>query len=53
VLGVTAAADSLPQAIHKAYDAVDTIHFDGAQCRTDIGAKGNLQMRAAAEAPRG
>ena len=53
VLGVTAAADSLPQAIHKAYEAVGTIHFDGAQCRTDIGAKGNLQMRVAAEAPRG
>jgi len=53
VLGVTAAADSLPQAIHKAYGAMVKIHFDGAHCRTDIGAKGNLQTRVAAEAPRG
>src|ERR1700680_4677442 len=42
VLGVTAAADSLPQAIHKAYEAVDRIHFDGAQWRSDIGTKGDL-----------
>ena len=47
VLGVTAAADSLPQAIHKAYEAVDKIHFDGAQYRTDIGAKGDLRRRVA------
>jgi len=53
VLGVTATAESLPQAIHKAYEATSKIHFDGAQCRTDIGAKGNLQTRAAAEASRG
>jgi phosphoribosylamine--glycine ligase len=53
VLGVTAAADSLPQAIHKAYEAVDRIHFDAAQCRSDIGAKGDLRTRLAAEAPRG
>jgi phosphoribosylamine--glycine ligase len=53
VLGVTAAADSLPQAIHKAYDAAGKIQFEGAQCRLDIGAKGNLQTRVAAEAPRG
>jgi phosphoribosylamine--glycine ligase len=53
VLGVTATAGSLPQAIHKAYEAAGKIHFEGAQCRTDIGAKGNLQTRAAAEAPRG
>jgi phosphoribosylamine--glycine ligase len=53
VLGVTAAADSLPQAIHKAYEAVDRIHFDAAQCRSDIGAKGDLRTRLAAEVPRG
>jgi phosphoribosylamine--glycine ligase len=53
VLGVTAGADSLPQAIQKAYEAVDKIHFDGLHCRTDIGAKGSLQTRAAAEALRG
>ena len=53
VLGVTATADSLQQAIHKVHEAVNTIHFDGAQCRTDIGAKGDLRTRVAAEAPRG
>ncbi len=53
VLGVTAAADSLPLAIQKAYEAAGKIHFDGAQCRTDIGAKGDLRTRVAAEAPRG
>ncbi|HEX4642356.1 MAG TPA: phosphoribosylamine--glycine ligase [Candidatus Acidoferrales bacterium] len=53
VLGVTAAAESLPQAIHKAYEAVDRIQFEGAQCRSDIGAKGDLRNRVAAEAPRG
>jgi phosphoribosylamine---glycine ligase len=53
VLGVTAAADCLPLAIRKAYEAAGKIHFDGAQCRTDIGAKGTLQTRAAAEAQRG
>jgi phosphoribosylamine--glycine ligase len=53
VLGVTASADSLPQAIHKAYEAVDKIDFEGAHHRTDIGAKGDLQKRAAAEVPRG
>jgi phosphoribosylamine--glycine ligase len=52
VLGVTAAADSLPQAIHKAYEAVHKIHFDGAQCRTDIGAKGDLRRSVVSEAPR-
>jgi phosphoribosylamine--glycine ligase len=53
VLGVTAAADSLPLAIRNAYEATSKIHFDGAYCRTDIGAKGDLQRKAMAEAPRG
>jgi phosphoribosylamine---glycine ligase len=53
VLGVTASADSLPQAIHKAYEAVGKIDFEGAHYRIDIGAKGDLQKRAAAEAHRG
>jgi phosphoribosylamine---glycine ligase len=53
VLGVTATAESLPQAIHQAYEAVDKIHFDGVQCRRDIGAKGDLRARVAAEASRG
>jgi phosphoribosylamine--glycine ligase len=52
VLGVTAAADSLPLAIQKAYEAAGKIHFDGAQWRSDIGAKGDLRTRAVAEAPR-
>ena len=53
VLGVTAAAPSLELAIQKAYNAVDKIHFEGAHFRTDIGAKGMIRMRAAAEAGRG
>ena len=52
VLGVTAAAGSLPLAIYKAYEAVDKIHFDGAQCRTDIGAKGDLRWSVPVETPR-
>jgi len=53
VLGVTAAADSLPHAIHQAYEAEGKIHFEGAQWRTDIGAKGDLQRNAMKERPRG
>ncbi|HLJ24936.1 MAG TPA: phosphoribosylamine--glycine ligase [Candidatus Acidoferrales bacterium] len=53
VLGVTSMAGSLPQAIQQAYQAVDKIHFDGAHCRSDIGAKGDLRARVAAEASRG
>ena len=37
VLGVTALGDSLRQAQRAAYDVVAQIHFDGMQCRTDIG----------------
>jgi len=37
VLGVTALGDSLRQAQRAAYTAVDDIHFDGMQFRTDIG----------------
>jgi phosphoribosylamine--glycine ligase len=53
VLGVTAAAESLEAAIRRAYAATCKIHFDGAQCRSDIGAKGDLRRSAMAEAPRG
>jgi phosphoribosylamine--glycine ligase len=53
VLGVTATADSLPLAIHKAYEAVNRIHFDGAHCRTDIGSKGDLRARIPVGAPLG
>ena len=39
VLGVTATAPTLEQAIQKAYADVRRIHFDGAHFRTDIGVK--------------
>ncbi len=52
VLGVTASADSLPQAIHKAYQAAGMIHFEGAQSRSDIGAKGDLRKWVPIEVPR-
>ena len=53
VLGVTAVAASLEQAIERAYGAVDKIHFDGAHFRTDIGAKGITRSRAAGDISRG
>jgi len=53
VLGVTATAPSLEQAIAKAYQAVDKIQFEGAHFRTDIGAKGLAKLLPAGEAPRG
>ena len=37
VLGVTAVADTLQDAIAAAYGKVDVIHFDNAFCRRDIG----------------
>jgi len=46
VLGVTEKADSLKEAIDKAYAAVEKIHFDNAYYRHDIGARA---MKAAAE----
>lgn len=39
VLGVTARGEDIPQAIKRAYQACDLISWDGAQYRTDIGAK--------------
>ena len=39
VLGVTAMADDLQQAVDKAYAAVENIHFEGAFFRKDIGLK--------------
>ena len=39
VLGATAVADSLESAIDSAYKMVETIHFDNAYYRHDIGAK--------------
>ena len=37
VLGVTAVADTLPNAIEKAYQTVRTVHFGNAYYRNDIG----------------
>jgi phosphoribosylamine--glycine ligase len=53
VLGVTATAASLEQAIQSAYHAVGKIHFEGAHYRTDIGAKGITKSHAAGDAIRG
>ena len=39
VLGVTAVADSLSDAINDSYKMVERIHFDNAFYRHDIGAK--------------
>jgi len=39
VLGVTARGRDIPQAIERAYEACALIKWDGAQYRTDIGAK--------------
>ncbi len=52
VLGVTATGDSLSHAIQRAYRATGKIHFEGAQYRTDIGAKGDLRNSVTPEAPR-
>ncbi len=40
VLGVTASAGTLRNAIARSYQAVDRIRFDGMHCRRDIGRKG-------------
>jgi len=37
VLNVTATGKTLDQALHKAYNAIKLIHFDGMHYRTDIG----------------
>ncbi len=39
VLGVTALAPTLPEAINRAYEAVEKIQFEGAHYRKDIGHK--------------
>jgi phosphoribosylamine---glycine ligase len=53
VLGVTATAEVLEQAVRKAYEAVGKIHFECAHYRTDIAARGISRSRAAVEVPRG
>ncbi len=39
VLGAVAVAETLPEAIDRAYALADRIHFDNAFCRRDIGAR--------------
>lgn len=39
VLGVSAMGDTLKQALDRAYEAIDKIHFEGKHYRRDIGAK--------------
>ena len=47
VLGVTAVADTLPEAISRAYEAVRLIRFEGMHYRTDIGRRGPGEARRA------
>ena len=44
MLGVTARADDLKAALAEAYAAADTIHFDGAFMRRDIGRRALAAM---------
>ena len=39
VLGVTEVADTLQEAVDKAYATMKTVHFDNMYYRKDIGAK--------------
>ena len=39
VLGVTAKAETLAEAVSKAYKAIESIHFDGMHFRKDIGSR--------------
>ncbi len=45
VLGVTSVADTLPEAIAASYAKVDTIHFENAFCRKDIGQRALKAMK--------
>ncbi len=45
VLGVTATADTLPDALQKAYAASENIHFDKLHKRSDIGARALAAMQ--------
>ncbi len=45
VLGVTSVAETLPEAIAASYAKVDTIHFDNAFCRRDIGQRALKAMK--------
>ena len=44
VLGVTATAATLPEAIRAAYTLVEEVHFENAYCRRDIGKKALAAM---------
>ena len=44
VVGVTATADTLPQAVARAYKAVEQVHFSNAYYRRDIGARALTAM---------
>ena len=44
VLGVTATADTLPEAIEAAYALTEEVHFENAYCRRDIGKKALAAM---------
>ena len=44
VLGVTATADTLPQAVEEAYRLTEEIYFENAYCRRDIGKKALAAM---------
>ncbi len=46
VLGVTAIGDGIPDAIRRAYRAVDKIRWDGEQHRSDIGRKALKRLDA-------
>ena len=46
VVGVTATAATLPEALKKAYAAADCIHFDKLHRRSDIGARALAAMKA-------
>jgi len=45
VLGVTATAPTLKEALHDAYAACETIHFDGMMKRSDIGRRALAAMK--------
>jgi phosphoribosylamine--glycine ligase len=52
VLGVTATAEDLGAAIHRAYTGVGKIHFEGMHYRKDIGAKGLRRLSPAPKSER-
>ena len=45
VLGVTAVAETLPEAVKEAYEMADTIEFGNKYCRKDIGQRALSALR--------